>query len=132
MRFALALHTDDGVKYGVTIPDLPGCFSAGETLDDALAMAREAIDLHCEGLSEEGLNIPTARLLAEHRADPLLADALWAFVDVDVEKYLSRPIRLNISLPEGLVRSIDEYAQAHHLTRSGFLAKAAQQAMQDA
>jgi len=35
MRFALALHTDDGVKYGVTVPDLPGCFSAGDSFDEA-------------------------------------------------------------------------------------------------
>jgi hypothetical protein len=56
-------------------------------------------------------------------ADPLLADAVWAIVEVDVEKYLSKPVRLNISLPEGLVRNIDEYARVHHMSRSGFLAK---------
>lgn len=57
MRFALALHTDDGVKYGITVPDLPGRFSAGDTLDEAIEMAHEAIDLHCEGLAEEGMDI---------------------------------------------------------------------------
>lgn len=129
MRFTLALHTDDGVKYGVTVPDLPGCFSAGETLDEALEMAREAIDLHCEGLFEEGLGFPTLRPLSEHKSDPLLADAVWAIVDVDVERYLSKPMRINISLPENLVRSIDDYANSHHMTRSGFLAKAAEQIM---
>ena len=39
------------------------------------------------------------------------------------------PVRLNISLPTHLVPQIDSYANTHHLTRSGFLAKAAQQAM---
>ncbi len=131
MRFAIALHTDNGVSYGVTVPDLPGCFSAGDTLDDAIEMAREAIDLHCEGLYESGEDIPAPRPLSEHMMDPLLVDAVWAIVDVDVAKYLSKPIRLNVSLPEGLVRSIDEYARAHHLTRSGFLAKAAQEAMKE-
>ena len=129
MRFALALHTDDGIKYGVTVPDLPGCFSAGDTLDQALDLAREAIDLHCEGLTEDGMDIPAPKSLSEHQADPLLADAVWAIVEVDVERYLSKPVRLNISLPEGLVRSIDAYAESHHLTRSGFLAQAAEQAM---
>jgi hypothetical protein len=38
MRFALALHTDDGVKHGVTVPDLPGCFSAGDSFDEAVEM----------------------------------------------------------------------------------------------
>lgn len=131
MRFALALHTDDGVKYGVTVPDLPGCFSAGDTLDEAIEMAREAIDLHYQGLVEECLDIPAPRSLAEHKADPLLAGVVWAIVEVNVEKYLPKAVRLNVSLPEDLVRSIDEYARAHHMTRSGFLAKAAQEAMKE-
>jgi predicted RNase H-like HicB family nuclease len=129
MKFTLALHTDNGVSYGVAVPDLPGCFSAGDTLDEAIEMAREAIDLHCEGLYEDDLDIPVAPPLSEHMAAPLLADAVWAIVEVDVEKYLSKPVRLNVSLPEGLVRSIDEYARVHHMSRSGFLAKAAQEAM---
>lgn len=96
------------MKYGVTVPDLPGCFSGGDALDEAIEMAREAIDLHCEGLYEDGEGIPAPRPLSEHKANPDLADALWAIVEVDVEKYFSKPVRLNISLPEGLVRSIDE------------------------
>ncbi|WP_017839830.1 type II toxin-antitoxin system HicB family antitoxin [Methylotuvimicrobium buryatense] len=54
MRFSVVLHTDDGVRYGVTVPDLPGCFSAGDTLDDALASVAEAIDCHIETLIEDG------------------------------------------------------------------------------
>jgi predicted RNase H-like HicB family nuclease len=131
MKFALALHTDDGVSYGVTVPDLPGCFSGGDTLDEAIEMAKEAIDGHYEILMEKGRDIPKPKTIAEHKTDPLLADAVWAIVDVDVSKYQSKPVRLNISLPEGLVKSIDEYAKAHHLSRSGFLAKAAQEAMKE-
>lgn len=123
MRFALALQSDDGVKYGVTVPDLPDCFSAGETLD-------EAIELHCEGAYEEGMALPVPRPLVAHKLDPLLADAVWAFVEVDVERFFSRPMRLNVSLPESLVRKIDAYAKSHHLSRSGFLARAAEEAMQ--
>jgi len=126
MRFVIALHTDDGQRYSVTVPDLPGCFSAGDSMDEAIDNAREAIDLHCEGLVAEGLPILPPSPIARHKNDSLLADAVWAIVEVEVEKYLSKPVRLNISLPEGLVRRIDEYASAHHLTRSGFLAKAAE------
>lgn len=120
MKFALALHTDDGVTYGVTVPDLPGCFSGGDTLDEAIEMAKEAIDCHYELMVERGVEIPKAKTIAEHIADPDLADAVWAIVEVDVKQYQSKPVRLNISLPEGLVKSIDEYAKAHHLSRSGF------------
>jgi predicted RNase H-like HicB family nuclease len=84
MRFALlALHTDDGVRYGVTVPDLPGCFSAGDTFDEAVEMAREAIDAHCELLTEKGLKIPAPRTLAEHQANPDLAGAVWVALDFD-------------------------------------------------
>jgi metal-responsive CopG/Arc/MetJ family transcriptional regulator len=50
-------------------------------------------------------------------------------VDIDVRRIDSAPQRVNISLPGSLLSQIDEYAQSHHLSRSGFLAKAAQEAM---
>jgi predicted RNase H-like HicB family nuclease len=129
MRFALALHTDDGVKYSVTVPDLPGCFSAGDSLDEAVEMAREAIDAHCELLAEKGWDIPAPRPLAEHQTNPDLAGAVWVMIDVDVEQYLGRAEKINITLPARLLRRIDEYAKSHGESRSGFLARAAVQAM---
>ncbi|HZF07777.1 MAG TPA: type II toxin-antitoxin system HicB family antitoxin [Thermoanaerobaculia bacterium] len=129
MRFALALHTDDGVKYGVTVPDLPGCFSAGDSFDEAVEMAREAIDAHCELLAEKGLDIPSPRPLAEHQANPDLAGAVWVVVDVDIDKYLGRAEKVNITVPARLLHRIDEYAKRHGETRSGFLTRAAVQAM---
>ena len=44
MRCPILIHKDKGSSYGVTVPDLPGCFSVGDTLDESMAMAREAID----------------------------------------------------------------------------------------
>lgn len=131
MRFALALHTDDGVKYGVTVPNLPGCFSAGDSFDEAIEMAREAIDAHCELLAEKGLEIPAPRPLSRHQADPDLAGAVWAVIEVDVEKYLGRAEKINITVPARLLRRIDEYAKRHGESRSGFLTRAAVQAMGD-
>ncbi len=129
MRFALALHTDDDTKYGVTVPYLPGCFSAGDTFDEAVEMAREAIDAHCELLAEKGVELPAPRPLAEHQANPDLAGAVWVVLEIDVEKYLGRAEKINITVPARLLRRIDEYAKTHGETRSGFLARAAVQAM---
>lgn len=71
MRYPVVMHTDDGVRFGVTVPDLlPGCFSAGNTLDDALDSVAEAIDLHLEGLTDSGGEIPIPRPIAEHQANP--------------------------------------------------------------
>jgi predicted RNase H-like HicB family nuclease len=54
MRHPVVLHSDDGTRWGVTVPDLPGCFSAGDGMDEALENVIEAIDLHLEGITEGG------------------------------------------------------------------------------
>ncbi len=46
MNYPIVVHKEKGSDYGVTVPDLPGCFSAGGTLDEALAMACDA-DRNC-------------------------------------------------------------------------------------
>jgi len=125
MRFPVVLHTDDGVRYGVTVPDLPGCFSAGDTFDDALDSVVEAIDLHLEGLTEEGDDIPVPQPLFAHRQNPDYADGVWAAVEVDVSRFEGQSAKINITMPRRLLAKIDEYAKAHGETRSGFLADAA-------
>lgn len=125
MRFALALHTDDGRHHGVTVADLPGCFSAGDSIDDAIEQAREAIDGHCELLAESRQDLPLSKSLAEHQANPDLAGAVWAIVDVPVERYFGPSEKINITVPAIALRRIDAYASRHGLTRSGFLVEAA-------
>lgn len=59
MFYPIAIEAgDDTHAYGVTVPDLPGCFSAGDTLDDAIANAKEAITGHIELLIEMGRIFP--------------------------------------------------------------------------
>lgn len=131
MKFTIAIEPgDDEHAFGVVVPDLPGCFSAGDTLDEAFANAQEAIQLWLETVIEEGADIPVMRPIAEHQANPDFSGWIWAIVDVDVAYLSGAPVRLNVSLPEGLVKRIDAYARAHHMTRSGFLARAALAQMQ--
>jgi len=94
MKFTVVLHTDDGLRYGVQVPDLPGCFSGGDDLDDALASVQEAIDLHVEGLLEEGQPLPQRLPIAQHQANAAFAGGIWAVVDVPVEKYLGDDVRV--------------------------------------
>ena len=129
MRFPVVLHTDDGVRYGVIVPDLPGCFSAGDTFDEALDSVHEAIELHLEGLIEEGGDVPVPRAIAAHRANPDFADGVWAAVDIDVSRYEGKAEMINVTIPRRLLVKIDEYAKSHGSTRSGFLAEAARAAM---
>jgi predicted RNase H-like HicB family nuclease len=58
MKFIVVLHTDDGERYGVTVPDLSGCFSGGDTLELALQNVEEAIDMHVKTLIDDGQPIP--------------------------------------------------------------------------
>ena len=130
MHYPVVLHTDDGVRFGVTVPDLAGCFSAGDSFEAALESVQEAIDLHLEGITEDGEEIPLPRPIAEHRTHPDYADGVWAMVDVNVARFDGRAEKINITLPRRLLAKIDDYARTHGATRSGFLAEAARAAMQ--
>ncbi|MFO7748660.1 MAG: type II toxin-antitoxin system HicB family antitoxin [Desulfobacteraceae bacterium] len=49
MKFPVVIHKDKDSDFGVTFPDLPGCFSAGDTIEEALANAQEAAECHIDG-----------------------------------------------------------------------------------
>ena len=129
MRFPVVLHTDDGTRFGVTVPDLPGCFSSGDSFDDALTSVLEAIDLHLEGIIEEGGEVPIPAAISSYLNHPDYAGGVWALVDVDVSRFDGKAEKINITLPRRLLAKIDDYARTHGATRSGFLAEAARRAM---
>jgi predicted RNase H-like HicB family nuclease len=131
MIYPVAIHKDKGSDYGVTVPDLPGCFSAGSTMDEALAMAREAIELHLEGLIEEGCPIPEPTSVEAHKSQPDYANCVWALVTVDESNLRIRAKRVNITLPERVLDAVDRCAKARGQTRSGLLARAAVRYMAD-
>jgi predicted RNase H-like HicB family nuclease len=64
------VHKDDNSAYGMTFPDAPGCFSAADEIDDIFAMAKEALELWMEGMTEDRLPIPPTRDLSAIKADP--------------------------------------------------------------
>jgi len=72
---------------------------------------------------------PAPTALEKLAADPRYEGGVWMLVDLDLSRIDPAPKRVNISLPGSLLSQIDTYAQARHLSRSGFLAKAAQEAM---
>lgn len=127
MNYPVVIHKDKGSDYGVTVPDLPGCFSAGSTLDEAIAMAREAIELHLEGLIEEGMPVPRPGRIDRHQKEPRYKGGTWAVVSVDPSSLRVHAKRVNITLPERVLDAIDRRAVAEGETRSGLLARAAAQ-----
>ncbi len=84
MRYPIAIEPgDDAHAWGVAVPDLPGCFSAGDTLDEAIEQAREAIVLHLDGLLDDGEVIPLPSPVSAHQGRPELAGWIWAVVEID-------------------------------------------------
>jgi predicted RNase H-like HicB family nuclease len=125
MRYPVIVHKDPNSDYGVTVPDLPGCFSAGETLDEALQEVVEAIETHLEGLLMDGEPIPTPQTVEHHQEDPDYAGGIWALVSIDLAKLSGKTRRVNITLPERVLSLVDKYASENGETRSGLIAEAA-------
>src|SRR5689334_8302467 len=128
MRHYIALiHKDEDSDFGVSFPDLPGVVTAGATLDEAREMAAEALALHLEGMAHEGEASPEPASLEQIMLDRENRDAVAVLVPAPPQA--PRVVRVNITLPEATLQAIDQYAEAHGLSRSGFLAQAARRVM---
>lgn len=121
--YVALIHKDAGSDYGVSFPDLPGCVTAGASLDDARHMAAEALALHLQGMREDGIAIPAPSALEAVMAERENRDAVAFMVAADTHP--ARTMRVNITIPEDILAQIDAYAAAHGLTRSGLIAAAA-------
>ena len=126
MRFAIVVHKDEGSSYGVTVPDLPGCFSGADSLDDAFMSVQEAVLLHLEGLLADGEPLPQATSILEHVGNEDYAGGIWGFVDIDVAEIPEDvAVRVNITVPSRVLAKIDRQAKREGETRSAFLVKSA-------
>jgi len=122
-QYIALIHKEPTSDYGVSFPDFPGCVSAGVTLDEARAMASEALALHIEGMVEDSEALPAPSSLEEIMSDARNREAVAVLVDAPAEA--ERSIRVNVTLPQSVLARIDLFAQQSGYSRSGFLAKAA-------
>ena len=130
MKLLIAIEPgSDTTAFGVVVPDIPGCFSAGDTLELAFDNAAEAIEAHCELLAEDGLDMPTSKPMQVHQQSGEFDGWTWGVVEVPIEAYWGPAEKINITLPARVLKRIDSYARSHGQTRSGFIAQAAQAAM---
>ena len=121
------LRKDHDSDYGVDFPDFPGCATAGRTLEEARRAAAEALELHIEGMIEDGDAIPDGSTTL----DAVMADAdnrdATAFL-VDVATAPVKAVRVNVMLPEDLLAGIDRTTK----NRSRWLADAAREKLRRA
>jgi predicted RNase H-like HicB family nuclease len=78
MTHYVAVVEDAGAEkaIGIWFPDLPGCFSAGDDVDDALRNAHEALALYAEAEAQEGRALPKPRSISALRSDPAVTPDL--------------------------------------------------------
>lgn len=124
MRYPIVIERgDDTHAFGVVVPDLPGCFSAGDTLEEAFDMAKEAVEGWLEVCLDDGAEIPEPSSL---EAISNLSDYqgwILGTVDVDMSKLGDKAERVNITLPQRVLRRLDALANKAGDTRSGYIAR---------
>ena len=86
MNYPIVIHKDKSTLYGVIVPDLSGCFSSGETIEEAKSNAVEAIECHIEGLLKDNEPVPTPQHISVHKGNPDFSDGVWAYVEVEFSK----------------------------------------------
>ena len=133
MKFAIAIELGtDQTAFGVVVPDFPGCFSAGDTMEEAFDNAREAIEAFAEILAEEGKELPMARPVSGWVGSREFKGWTWGIVDVPVERFFGPAEKINITVPARILKQIDAYAKATGDNRSNFMTSAAVAAMRRA
>ena len=123
MRYYHAVvHKDEDSAFGVHFPDLPGCFSAADEIEDVIPNATEALSLWFE--DSDGVFEPTSVETIREQASDDLAEGAF-LVMVPWIGLNSKPARVNISIDRAMLDAIDSAAATRRLTRSAFLAEAA-------
>ena len=133
MFYPAYIHSDaDGSASGF-FPDVPGCFFAGDSLDDAFLDARDALVAHFETLLEMSDELPlpgNVEMHLEKSPDDYLGGQ-WLLVDIDMKQFDGRAERINITMPRRLLAKIDSCVREHPQcsNRSAFLAEAARRVL---
>jgi len=127
MRYPMFIqYGDEKTAHGVFIPDIPGAFTAGDTLEEAWQMAVEVCHIQLEELAASGAPIPYPSPVAKHANNPDYAGMGIAMLDIDIAPYLGKTEKINATLPAYIIRRIDEYVTRRGIkSRSAFLAEAA-------
>ncbi len=123
MRYPIAIEPGtETAAFGVVVPDLPGCFSAGDTLDEAIAGAEEAAAAWIDATLDSGQPIPAPSSLDALRRSPAFAGWTFGIITIDPSLLDDTIERVNITLPRRVLRRLDALARAAGETRSGFIA----------
>ncbi|CAA7621498.1 DNA-binding protein, CopG family [Magnetospirillum sp. LM-5] len=124
MRYPILIEEgSDNAAFGVVVPDLPGCFSAGDTLDEAMEVAVEAAAAWIDAALDAGVEIPAPSRLADARSLPGYEGWSVGIIELDSALFDDSIERVNITLPKRVLRRLDDLAAARHQSRGAFIAE---------
>ena len=96
MQYPVVIFKDPDSIYGIVVPDLPGCVTAGDTVEHVLTRAVEAIKCHLSGMLIDGDPIPEPRDIVSHQENPEYADALqWDMVTITLPELRHYPVLIS-------------------------------------
>lgn len=124
MKYPVIVHKEAGSDYGVTVPDFPGVFSGGATLDETLANVQDAVETYCDGMVS--FDPPTPSKLERVLASDDAAGGAVVLVDVTFDFLEKKAVPVNITMPLYMRDRVDSAAKRSGLNRSQFLQRAAQ------
>ena len=120
--YPVIIHKDAKSAFGVIVPDLPGCFSAGATLDEAIRNVQEAVEVHMFG--EEIAPEPSRLDRWKAHADYRDAYAI-TLAPVDLSFMNDTTVRVNITARKSELAIVDRAAKRAHMDRSAYLVASA-------
>ncbi len=112
--------------YQLSVLDLPGCQVKADSIDSGMNILEEAIASHLNILTEYGETVPHAKSIDHHIRISTELSPIWAVIDFDIVPYLGKSHKINVTLPELLIKQIDDRVSksSTYKTRSGFIATA--------
>ena len=122
MEYIAYLHKEKKSNFGVSFPDFPGCITAGKTLEEARRNAVEALNLHIEGMLEDGEEIPAPCSLDAVANDDAMKGSIAFLVTVAIADKVER---FNITARKSQMKEIDRLAKKLGMTRSAYIIAAA-------
>lgn len=125
MRYPVKLLTVNS-GYQIESPDVAGCRVNAESVDEGLRKFETSLKEHFALLAEYGENIPQASDIQSHVNITEDQNVIWAFIEIDITPFLGKSQKINVTLPELLIRKIDNAVgqNLEYKSRSGFIAQA--------
>lgn len=124
MRYPIVIEEGThNTAVGIAVPDLPGCFSAGDTLDEAMSNVEEAAAAWVDAALDQGLAVPRPSSLEAIKALPEYRGWTVGVVTLDPALFDDTTVRINVSLPARVLKRLDaKVKESGEKDRSSYIA----------